>query len=60
MGIQHYHFINMEQGMDISVAEAEANGKAKVLAISCLQVIEEYLSAHTQPDSHAANRIAAV
>ncbi len=60
VGIQHYHFINMEKGMDLAIAAAEANGKARVLSTSCLQVIEEYLSEHPHLNSHAANRIAVI
>ena len=44
LGLQKYHFINMKDGFDITLEELEENSKSRVIATSCRDVIEEYLS----------------
>ena len=44
LGLQKYHFINMEGGFNITLKELEKNGKSRVVATSCRDVLEEYLS----------------
>ena len=44
LGLQKYHFINMQEGFNITLDELEKNSKSRVVATSCRDVIEEYLS----------------
>ena len=44
IGLQKYHFVNMEDNLDITISEVEENDKVKVLATSCQDILEEYMS----------------
>ena len=57
VGMQNFHYLNMEDALDLSMAEAEKNGKPRDVSTSCRQVIEEYFSAHQHMDSHASDRL---
>ena len=51
LGLQKYHYNNIEDGFDITLEELEKNGKSKIIATSCKDVLEEYLSANQRLDS---------
>ena len=44
IGLQKYHYINIKDCLDITVEELDNNGKSKIIATSCRDVVEEYLS----------------
>ena len=44
IGLQKYHYINIKDCFDITVEELDKNGKSKVIATSCRDVVEEYMS----------------
>ena len=46
VSMQKYHFMNLKPFLDITLEEAEENGKAKVLSTSLNDVVEEYMSTH--------------
>ena len=50
IGIQKYHFLNIEDGFDISIEELEKNAKVRVVATSCRDVLEEYMSQNQHLD----------
>lgn len=51
IGLQKYHYINIKDCLDITVEELDKNGKSKVIATSCRDVVEEYLSNNQHLDS---------
>ena len=57
IGLQNYHFLNIEDGFGITQKEVEENGKARILATSCRDVLEEYLSTHQHLDSKGKGRL---
>lgn len=57
LGLQQFHFNNLEDVFHISMEEIEANGKPRIVSTSCRQVIEEYLSAHQHLDRKAGDRL---
>ena len=57
VGLQQFHFNNLEDVFNIPMAEIEANGKPRIVSTSCRQVIEEYLSAHQHLDRVAGDRL---
>ena len=46
IGLQKYHYLNAEKGFNITPEELEKETKSKILATSCRDIIEEYLSTH--------------
>lgn len=48
VGMQSYHFDNLEAIFNVSREEAECVAGARVIATSCKEVIEEYLENHWQ------------
>ena len=51
LGLQKFHFNNIELGFNIKLDELEKNGKSKIIATSCREVLEEYLSNNQHLDS---------
>ena len=50
LGLQKYHYTNLEEGLGISLEELEENDKSRILATSCREVLEEYMSNHQHLD----------
>lgn len=48
VGIQSYHFANLEKFFNITYEEAEMIKKPRVISTSCLDIIEEYLTTHAK------------
>lgn len=57
VGIQSYHYSNLKKFLDITYAELERYQKPRVISTSCLDIIEEYLSAHPILESSVEGRI---
>lgn len=51
LGLQKYHFSNLKEVLDISLDEVEKNGKTNVIATSCRDIVEEYLSNNQHLDT---------
>jgi 5'-nucleotidase len=51
LGLQKFHFNNIEDGFGIKLEEVEKNGDAKIIATSCRDVLEEYLTTNQHLDS---------
>ncbi|MCR5685529.1 MAG: bifunctional metallophosphatase/5'-nucleotidase [Lachnospiraceae bacterium] len=43
VGLQQFHFLNIEKSFGISMADVEKNHKPRMVATSCTQIIEEAL-----------------
>ena len=50
LALQKYHYLNIDDGFNISLKELEKNGKTRILSTSCRDVIEEYLSENQHLD----------
>lgn len=60
VGIQSYHYANIGKFLDITYAELEKYQKPRVVSTSCLDIIDEYLSAHPILESGIEGRIIVV
>lgn len=43
VGLQHYHYTNIEDSFDLKLEDVRKNHKDRIVASSCIQVIEESL-----------------
>ena len=57
VALQAYHYKNMEDSFNITLDEVEENGKSKIIATSCRDIIEEYLSTHQHLDRSGKGRL---
>ena len=57
VGLQNYHYLNSQTGFGLSLSELEENGKGRMIATSCRDILEEYLGEHQHLDSSGQGRI---
>ncbi len=57
VGVQLFHFNNFTEFFGVPFEEVAANEKPKILATSCIDVLDEYLSVRERVDSHIEGRI---
>lgn len=57
IGLQNYHFQNIDSCLGISLDELEQNGSTRTIATSCRDILEEYLSKNQHEDRNANERI---
>lgn len=57
VGLQNYHYINIDIGFNITTKELDENGKSKMIATSCRDIIEEYLKEHQHLEREANKRL---
>ena len=57
VGLQYYFYLNMKDFFSISHEEVEENGKARRIATSCREVLDEYLSCHQNLDYQISDRL---
>ena len=57
LGLQKFHFNNMEDGFNIKLKDVEKNGKARILTTSCRDVLEEYMSQNQHLDAPSEERL---
>ena len=57
LGLQHFHYTNVEIGFGKKLDELEKNGKAKIISSSCRDVLEEYMSSKQHLDVEELNRL---
>lgn len=57
VGLQNFHFMNMADIFDIDPDELIKNRKPRVVASSCLEVLQEYLLAHNHIDRKGEGRL---
>lgn len=57
VAMQKYHYRNLKPFLNITLEEAEENGKSRVLATSLNVVVEEYLSAHPHLSRQVEGRL---
>ncbi len=57
VGMQTYHFTNIEAFLGVTHEEVAALCRPRVVAVSCIDVLEDYLSCHTEIEPSALGRI---
>lgn len=57
IGLQQFHFLNIKDFFSVSVEEISGNGDPKVIATSCREILEEYLSCHQNLDRQISGRL---
>lgn len=57
IGMQTYHFTNIEAFLNVTYAEIGAIEKPRIVAVSCIDVLDDYLSAHGALDGSVEGRI---
>ena len=60
LGLQGYHYSNMDSSFDISLDDVSKNHKPRVVAMSCQGIYEELFSNMRNVDSHVDGRITVV
>lgn len=56
IGLQTFHYNNFESNFDLSIEEISKNRKPKIVATSCVQVVEEYMSMHRKMKARVEGR----
>ena len=57
VGLQQFHFNNIEEAFNIKLEDVEENGKAHIITTSCRDVIEEYMGVHQHLDRKGKGRL---
>ncbi|MGM9606360.1 MAG: bifunctional metallophosphatase/5'-nucleotidase [Oscillospiraceae bacterium] len=57
MGLQLFHYQNMAENLAVTLEEVSANRKPRVVATSCREVLDEYLSVHQHLDRSIDGRL---
>ena len=57
VGLQLFHYTNMEENLQISEDEISANAKPRVVTTSCREILDEYLSSHQHLDARVEGRL---
>ena len=57
VGLQKYHYVNIEEAFNKKLEEVEELEKTRIVATSCRDVIEEYMSTHQHLDRKDGKRI---
>ena len=60
VGVQQYQYNNFEQIFGTDITSVEKNGKARVVATSIVDVLEEYLATHQHIDHKTNGRLTLV
>ena len=57
VGLQHYHYMNIEDSFGVSMEEIGKNAEVKIIATSCSEILDEYLSSHQNLDRQVCGRL---
>ena len=57
IGLQSYHFKNLEEFFSVSLDEVSKNGKPMIVSTSCRTILDEYLSSHQNLDRLVSGRL---
>ncbi|MBQ2119010.1 MAG: 5'-nucleotidase C-terminal domain-containing protein [Clostridia bacterium] len=60
VGLQRYHYKNTQIGFGMTLDELTTLRKARILATSCREILDEYLSSHQRVDSNTENRLVVI
>ena len=57
VGLQRFHVQNMEDNLAVTLDEVSANRKPRIVATSCRDILDEYLSTHQHLDRQIDGRL---
>ena len=57
VGLQHYHYLNMEDSFDLKIEELQKNHKDRIISTSGVQIIEESLAAGQHQNAEGSGRL---
>ena len=57
IGLQYYFYLNLKDFFSISPEEIRQNREPKMIATSCREVLDEYLSSHQNLDRYISGRL---
>ena len=57
IGLQRFYYLNLKDFLSISLEEIAPNGAPRVVATSCREVLDEYLSCHQNLDQPLDGRL---
>lgn len=57
IGLQHFHFMNVENFFSVPLEEIKKNGKPRMVATSCREILDEYLSSHQNLTREISGRL---
>ena len=57
LGLQKYHYLNIEECFNKKLEDLEKESKAKILSTSCRDILEEYMSTHQHLDVPKLDRL---
>ena len=60
LALQAYHYHNFEDAFHVSLDDVKLNGSPRMIATSCRDVLEEYLTNHPHPDKKVRERLTIV
>lgn len=58
LGLQQFHYLNLEDFLGLSPAQAEALQKPRVISTSCHDILEQYMKSHRRLFRQVEGRIA--
>ena len=57
LGLQHYHYLNLEDSFDVTLEELRKNHPDRMVSTSCTQIIEEVLTNGQHQDASGEGRL---
>lgn len=57
VGMEHYHFMNMPDSFDLKREEVMKHHRDRIVATSCIQIIEELLEEGKYRDAKVSGRL---
>jgi len=57
IGLQHFHYNNLEDFFSVTYAEIAKNGKPRIISTSVQDILDEYLSVHHNLDRKVCGRL---
>lgn len=60
IGLQKFHYLNLEEFLNLNKSEVEKNFKPRMLATSSFDIVTEFLSSHNKHSCHFNQRITIV
>ena len=60
IGLQRFHYLNTQIGFGIPLEELSQLHKGRIVATSCREILDEYLSSHQRLDQKTENRLVVI
>ncbi|MBO4422020.1 MAG: bifunctional metallophosphatase/5'-nucleotidase [Clostridia bacterium] len=57
VGLQRFHYLNTDIGFNVSLEELTKEHSARIVATSCREILDEYLSNHSRIEQKAGDRL---